>query len=535
MRKIDFGKLVVLFATTVFGLSATSCSDNSEDEKIISDETVVNSNDDAIAVTAGAYATWSRFSSGYSFIVESATSGTVSFEGEEDADGPTISRLELEPTNGYFTGVWARNTQAIAAANDAISKITAAQGVDAATKKLTIARNKLIRGLAYSYLVQLFGEVPLNLTPGVEVTTRSSIDAIYTQIVKDLEEAAEGLPTSASLPSVPTKAAAYGLLSRVYLDWGSNPLTYDQINAIKDQTTDPAPSYTPARLEKAVEYANKVTGYKLNTNFASIWGKDNEATKDEKILTFVHDGDAVGTGNHQVHCSWTFGFNVEQENHLSPAQDSFLAAWDKADKRRDVSYIDELYDASGDSIAQFKAPVTLPRYGKFVDRGSEGPGECYKLNDLDRVELRYAEVLLNKAEALVLLGRADEAKDAINQIRQRAYGDNTHNLATVTLDDVKREWGLEFVYEQKEWFNLARWKDVIKDLESVKDNEYFDESYATAGNIGKNGKVVNEFFAKTYKHLHAKYDNRQAKYYRFPIPVGKSGESLGITPQNPGY
>ena len=120
---------------------------------------------------------------------------------------------------------------------------------------------------------------------------------------------------------------------------------------------------------------------------------------------------------------------------------------------------------------------------------------------------------------------AEEAKAPINQIRQRAYGDNAHNLTTVTLDDVKREWGLEFVYEQKEWFNLARWKDVIKDLETVKDNEYFDDSYATAGNIGKNGQIVNEFFAKTYKHLHAKYDNRQAKYYRFPIPVGKSGES----------
>jgi hypothetical protein len=231
MRKIDFGKLVVLFATTVFGLSATSCSDNSEDEKIISDETVVNSNDDAIAVTAGAYATWSRFSSGYSFIVESATSGTVSFEGEEDADGPTISRLELEPTNGYFTGVWARNTQAIAAANDAISKITAAQGVDAATKKLTIARNKLIRGLAYSYLVQLFGEVPLNLTPGVEVTTRSSIDAVYTQIVKDLEEAAADLPATDATISTPSKGTAWALLSRVYLAWGNNPLSQSQVQA----------------------------------------------------------------------------------------------------------------------------------------------------------------------------------------------------------------------------------------------------------------------------------------------------------------
>ena len=288
-------------------------------------------------------------------------------------------------------------------------------------------------------------------------------------------------------------------------------------------------------MQKAVEYADKVKGYQLNADFSTIWGKDNEAVKDEKILTFVHDGDAVGTGNHQVHCSWTFGFNVERENHLSPAQDSFLAAWDKADSRRDISYIDELVNPETNEKVLFRAPATLPRYGKFVDRGSEGPNDCYKLNDLDRIELRYAEVLLNKAEALVLLGRANEAVEPINQLRQRAYGNTSHNLTTVTLDDVKNEWGLEFVYEQKEWFNLARWKDVVKDLESVAQNEYFDDSYAVAGQTGRNGQIVNAFFAKTYKHLHAKYENREAKYYRFPIPVGKSGESLGITPQNPGY
>ena len=535
MKKISKTLVSAILALSVSGITTSCSSENNDESNTIQTEAETLNDQQALALADNALFEYYHKAFGLSFIVETFTSKTHSFEGPESADGPLISRHELTPTNVYFVNRWYNKNSAVSNANDAIEKITAATGVSEQTKKEAIARAKLARALGYHVLVRLWGEVPLYTSTNGDTKTRASIDAIYTQIVKDLEEAAEGLPASASLPSVPTKAAAYGLLSRVYLDWGSNPLTYDQINAIKDQTTDPAPSYTPARLEKAVEYANKVTGYKLNSNFASIWGKDNEATKDEKILTFVHDGDAVGTGNHQVHCSWTFGFNVEQENHLSPAQDSFLAAWDKADKRRDVSYIDELYDAAGDSIAQFKAPVTLPRYGKFVDRGSEGPGECYKLNDLDRVELRYAEVLLNKAEALVLLGRADEAKDAINQIRQRAYGDNAHNLATVTLDDVKREWGLEFVYEQKEWFNLARWKDVIKDLESVKDNEYFDESYATAGNIGRNGKVVNEFFAKTYKHLHAKYDNRQAKYYRFPIPVGKSGESLGITPQNPGY
>ena len=536
MEKINKTLVGALVALSVSGVVTTSCSsDNNDDANTINTGVETINDEQALALADNALFEYYHKAFGLSFIVETFTSKTHSFEGPESADGPLISRHELTPTNVYFVNRWYNKNSAIANANEAIEKISAATGVSQQTKQVAIARAKLARALAYHVLVRLWGEVPLYTTTDGDTKTRASIDKIYEQIVADLEDAANGLPATSNLPSVPTKAAAYGLLSRVYLDWGSNPLTFEQVKDIENSTTDPTPSYTNSRLEKAVEYANKVTGYSLNSDFASIWGKDNEAVKDEKILTFVHDGDAVGTGNHQVHCSWTFGFNVEQENHLSPAQDSFLAAWDKNDTRRDVSYIDSLYDTDGDSIALFRAPITLPRYGKFVDRGSEGPGECYKLNDLDRIELRYAEVLLNKAEALVLLGRANEAVDPINQLRKRAYGNDSHNLSTVTLDDVKREWGLEFVYEQKEWFNLARWKEVIKDLESVKANEYFDDSYANAGSIGRNGKVVNEFFAKTYKHLHAKYENRQGKYYRFPIPVGKSGEDLGIKPQNPGY
>lgn len=547
MRKINKTFVSALLVLGVFsGLTSACSSDNDDVANTIQpgSETGSLTDDQALALADNALFEYYHKAFGLSFIVETFTAKTHSFEGEESADGPLISRHEITPTNVYLVNRWYNKNSAISNANEAIERVSASTTVSESAKTVAIARAKLARALAYHVLVRLFGEVPLYTSTDGDTKTRASIDDIYTQIVSDLEDAAEGLPETASLPSVPTKAAAYGLLSRVYLDWGSNPLTYAQVDAIKDLTQDPTPSYTNSRLEKAVEYANKVTGYTLNSSFASIWGKDNEANKDEKILTFVHDGDAVGTGNHQTHCSWTFGFNADQENHLSPAQDYFLAEWDKADTRRNVSYIDSLYDDAGDSLVLFRAPRTLPRYGKFVDQTSEGPNECYKLNDIDRVELRYAEVLLNKAEALVLLGRADEAREPINELRRRAYGDTSHDLATVTLDDVKNEWELEFVYEQKEWFNLARWKNVVKDLETIpQKNEYFDDSYSTAGNIGRNGQVVNEFFAKTYKHLHAKYDNRQGKFYRFPIPVGKSGEDLGIVgnsaqgigAQNPGY
>ena len=540
MRKIDFGKLVVLFTTTVFGLSATSCSDNSEDEKIISNETVVNTNDDAIAVTAGAYATWSRFSSGYSFIVESATSGTVSFEGEEDAAGPTISRLELEPTNSYFTGVWARNTQAIAAANDAISKITSSETIDAATKRLTIARNKLIRGLAYSYLVQLFGEVPLNLTPGAEVTTRSSIDAVYTQIVKDLEEAAADLPATDATISNPSKGTAWALLSRVYLAWGNNPLSQSQVQAIVNSRQDPAVSYNTSRLEKAVEYADKVINsgvYQLQPNYDDIWGTGNEKKGPEKILTFVKDGDAAGSGNHQTHCSFTFAFDVQKDNHIGPSNHDRWKNWPEGDVRREWSYTSHLVNGETGKDVAFLPPVTLPRFGKYIDHTYENSFNiCITKNDLDRVELRYAEVLLNKAEALVELGRDNATATAlVNQLQERAFGNDQHNYASVTLDDIKQEWAYEFTYEQKSWFNLVRWKQLIADVLSVQNLTYFDQANVDAISEQGGDNAAVQFFQKVHKHLHAKYDKISGKYYRFPIPTGQSGEDLGITPQNPGY
>ncbi len=535
---LPLASTLLVASTLSIGLSACSNSDNAEVENIISIEQVKN-DAEALALADNALFTYANKAQSYSFVVETFTSKTTSFEGDDSESGPKVSLLDVDPTNFYIVRLYNRNAAAIAAANEAIEKIEAGSAVSASGKALAIAHAKLGRALAYHALVRLYGEVPLNTSTQTTSKVRASIDDLYTQIVKDLEEAAEVLPATAALPSIPTKDAAYGLLSRVYLDWGSNPLTFDQISKIYQDTTDPAVSYNTARLEKVVEYANKVSRHQLVPRFADIFGKDNETKQVEKILTFVRDGDANGTGNHQTHCSFTFAFNLTAENHLSPSSDDPMRNWPEGDQRRDVSYITHLYDAEGDSIAHFVPPYTVSRYGKFVDQTSEGPALSIQLNDLDRIELRYAEVLLNKAEALAVLGRGAEAAQELNRLRERGFGNASHNLTTATLDDVKQEWGYEFVYEQKEWFNLARWKGIIADLKSVNRLEYFKPEYAQAGQSakwrGEGSWTVSPFFAKTYKHLHAKYDRAQARFYRFPIPVGESGEDLGIRPQNPGY
>jgi hypothetical protein len=99
--------------------------------------------------------------------------------------------------------------------------------------------------------------------------------------------------------------------------------------------------------------------------------------------------------------------------------------------------------------------------------------------------------------------------------------------------------------EQKQWTNLARWKTLIASVNKVKQYEYYKEDYkdanavvATAkqkdGSITDDNAVNADFFAKIYKHLHAKADNIKGKHYRFPIPTN-GGTNSGVSPQNPGY
>ena len=179
--------------------------------------------------------------------------------------------------------------------------------------------------------------------------------------------------------------------------------------------------------------------------------------------------------------------------------------------------------------------VRSHRGSKGVDRStSTSVYTSIQFNYVDRIELRYAEVLLNKAEALVQLGRNTEAATPLNQIRQRGFGDKTHNIAAPTLSDIQKEWEYEFVYEQRHWQNLTRWRNLISTVLTVKDFEHFDDSYATVGGTGKDGSTVNAFFARIHRFLKSKYENINGHFYRFPIPFGSNNEELGID-QNPGY
>jgi hypothetical protein len=208
-------------------------------------------------------------------------------------------------------------------------------------------------------------------------------------------------------------------------------------------------------------------------------------------------------------------------------------------------------------LYEFKFPFTSPRYAKWIHRvnrtnlievapdagvniGDENYGG--QPNNIDRVEIRLADVLLYKAEAEFYLNTDDKGLGEVNLIRERA---GITLLSEITQDALEKEYKLEQFFEQRNWINLTRWRKLIQTVRTVSAYEYFKDDYEDVASIVNTfGAAVpgNQypsstnypFFVKIHTHLHKKYDNVDGHFYRFPIPKGLTGTDLGI-PQNPGY
>ncbi|MDR3253047.1 MAG: RagB/SusD family nutrient uptake outer membrane protein, partial [Tannerella sp.] len=428
----------ILAAVLVSGFYACSEGGN------VIDNELSPSDAEAFALIDAAYRPYQTLSSTFTSLIDTPTDGFTSYLGKEEDDCTLAARLQIEYTNLYPRKTFNALYKSIGIVNDAINQINASNKLTDNGRKIAIARAQFLRGLFYSYLVQLWGEVPLLLESGGSATERKSIDEVYAQIVKDLTEAEAGLPAYDASPLNPSKGAANTLLARVYLAWGNNPLSQAQVDAIKESKTDPVVSYNNERLQKAIEYADKVINsgvYSLVSDFRNLWGLANESKGPEQIFTIFHAGDGIDQqGNHQAHCASHSPWDEDEPAHIQPVHT--YDWWPDSDPRKAFAVLTQATEKRAglsDSVHIYLWPHQLPHNGKGVDRSYPNAEYLTQTkNDVDRIEIRYAEVLITKAEALVELGKNAEALPIINQIRTRGFDGSTgHNLTAVTLKDVQ--------------------------------------------------------------------------------------------------
>ncbi|MDR3328498.1 MAG: RagB/SusD family nutrient uptake outer membrane protein, partial [Prevotellaceae bacterium] len=411
MKKIIHSALV-LVAALVFA----SCNDLDLDPiGSLDSELFFGSDQDAVLAVNGVYAGLVESESVVvAWCVGLGSDETQNGQSMPDGSGAELSALQFNPgPNQHIYWIWGDHYYGIANATALIDKLNnPATPVSDAIRKRVRGEAEFLRAYYYSILVQIFGEVPLvnqsGINAGVNVE-REGVHTVYAAVVKDLENAAadledypDGTAYNASDKGRVTQGSAYGLLAKVYLVWAQT-----------EGATD-----VDGKYAKAIEYAGKVTGYSLEEKFHANWEKTNRYGKESLFAAnYVVSQESFGDGgNHLTHCAFSSGFS-QQTPHVVLSDRTYYDRFDSRDQRKESTFLSQAINPETNELFVFD----MPRYAKNIDL--DAPLASSKVKELQAPILRYAEVLLTRAEAEIERSGGDLSKAAadINEVRRRAY------------------------------------------------------------------------------------------------------------------
>jgi hypothetical protein len=142
-------------------------------------------------------------------------------------------------------------------------------------------------------------------------------------------------------------------------------------------------------------------------------------------------------------------------------------------------------------------------------------------NDNAWIEFRYAEIILNYAEAALALGETGEAADYINMIRNRAGLQDFTGDATAALHYERK---VEFVYEDLRFYDMRRWKILDEGLAD-----------ATGVDVVETRNLDNNTVTTTWRQfIVQERGTTDTKVYWVPIPLDELNRAPQLV-QNPGY
>ena len=556
----------------------TSCSDFLDEhvpQGTLSDEQVKTpENAEAMVVSAYAiFTTAEDINSSFSMWNFDVRSDDAYKGGSGTSDGDVFHQLEVQQgvltTNWNINDMWVRLYNSLSRVNSAIALLNET-GDDYAMKQKRQAEMKFLRAYGHFLLKRLYKNIPFvvneNLTYDEynELSNRAySNDEGWQLIIDDLMEAYNTLPQTQEDKGRPTKAAAAAFLAKVYLY-----KAYHQDDANSNQVT----SINQADLEKVIEFTNPslYAGYGLEEDLHNNFRPEEQYENGKESLWAIqysrNDGSTYGNLN------WSYGlippnipgatdggcdFYKPSQNLVNayrtgadglPLLDTFNQkdydmASDNADPRLfltvgmpglpymfNKNYMMEETSIWSRSNGLYGYHVSLKQnvdpalIDNYLIKGS------YWASPMNRIVFRYADVLLERAEAYAQLGQTDQAIALVNQIRTRAAGStqmignyqNTYGVkmyvtnykGSYSKDDaikiVKMERRLELGMECERFFDLVRWGDAATVL-----NKYYSEEIDNCG---------------IYREAH--FTANKDEY--LPIPFSQISASNGHYTQNIG-
>ena len=358
-----------------------------------------------------------------------------------DAFLVSVNTFSMSSSANLMINSWRNYYKMISRSNLVLDKIAATDAAVVKNKDRHTAEARFLRALAYFDLVRIWGDVPMPTTTisiddGYKLS-REKVQKIYNDvIIPDLIYAESKLPlkfTGTDVGRV-TKGAASSMLARVYI-------------TVKD-------------FAKAETKLQEITGmgYALLKNYNELFDYTKEEHHSEYIFDIEYQDGGLGLGSgfsnkflpKSAGSAADLFYNIKGgAGEQNTPTLGFLAAFDPADKRQDVTVAKGYYDNSG----VFKGFIQIATFTKKYLAATPA------INDskVNWKVIRYADVLLMYAEALNENGKTDQAIPYINMIRKRAglpeYTSLTKDAAREKIYDERRfELGMEGV----RWFDLVR-------------------------------------------------------------------------------
>ena len=479
VAKIKGKKMQLIMLVVLLSILLSSCEDFlTENLKgSFSTETFYKNDKQAIQAINGVYSAISFSSADNVIWVFGDVASDDAVKGGNPGDQAEISYIDeftANSTNGMIINYWTFTYEAIARANNVIANVPAVP-MDEVLKNRIIGEAKFIRAYSYFNLVNIFGKVPLKLLPQLSQETihvpLSEVTAIYLQIEKDLTEAAAVLPVTYTVSDIgrATKGAALAMLGKASL--------YQQ------------------KWADASGYFQQVEDlgiYSLLPDFSSNfkWTNENSTESIFEIQQLTAQNPFTGNAMNQ----W-FAPPAEGGYYFNAPTQSLVDAFEKSatgevDPRLDASIgRDGQPWLNGDIFSTTWSSATGFLTKKHQQPLSEVSSSLKGDGDLNYIYLRYADVLLMKAEAYNETGNAEQAIANLNKVRQRARSGFAGTppddlLADITTTDqnvlrtaIQKERRVELAQEFHRYFDLTRWGKTFAESALGKDFNYETKRY----------------------------------------------------------
>lgn len=461
--------------------------------------------------------------------------------GANSEDGSHFHFLEIATgmtaDNWAFDDIWYRLYSGVARANAALKSL---DGMDEATyskKNERIGEMRFLRG-HYMFLLKVMFKHIVYVDETIPTTDYTKIsnrqytnDQLWQKIADDFKFAYDHLPDTQVEKGRPTQAAASAYLAKTMLYKAYRQNEKNEVTEVNEDDLKAVLTYT----DNAIMTAG---GFGLEEDFAYNFLPQYENGKESIWAVQYSQDDNTMYGN------LNFGNELTAPQYFGccdfqkPSQNLVNAFRTESGKPLFDSYnAKDNYDAQSEYDPRLFHTVAIPGfpykynvnytfdkswtrndqeyYGLYSSLKENVDPDCsclkkvnspFVANSMNRIVLRYADVVLMRAEALIQLNRLSEALPLVNDIRNRAarsttlvfdYGAN-FNVAPYTstdwsdkstaMRDLKWERRLELALEGSRFFDLVRWGDAATVMNQYYHSEAGRRSYYSNANFtaGKN-------------------------------------------------